>query len=123
MGTHTSISYESAFRLGGGGAGGSALTHEQVPYQQRGRKLPFKAMDHRLQILATKPTNEALSIEGGQQRRRRSREIRPSARPHASLLHIPPNAERRDAKHAANTQTATQKHMNEKSFKTAAVMS
>lgn len=61
MGIH--IRYESAYR------GGSDITHNQVPHQQR-KNLPFMATDHRLKPLATKPTNEALSVVAGQQRKR-----------------------------------------------------
>lgn len=64
MGIHISIRCKSAYR------GGLVLPTRQVPHQQRGKKLPFMATDHRLKPLATKPTNEALSVVAGQQRKR-----------------------------------------------------
>lgn len=70
MEIHTSIRYESAFR---GGGVSSINSQASAPSAER-ENLPFKAMDHRLKLLATKPTNEALSIVAGQQRKR-SREI------------------------------------------------
>lgn len=69
MGIHTSIRYESAFRRGGGES--SINSQASAPSAER-ENLPFKAMDHRLKLLATKPTNEALSVVAGQQRKRGS---------------------------------------------------
>lgn len=102
MGMHISIRYESAY-----GGGSSINPQASAPSAER-KKLPFMATDHRLKPLATKPTNEALSVVAGQWRKR-SREIWPSPHPcmnlpSASLLfllhHSPPHQEKNISKHA-----------------------
>lgn len=54
--------------------GGLVLNPQASAPSAERKKLPFMATDHRLKPLATKPTNEALSVVAGQ-RRQRSREI------------------------------------------------
>lgn len=63
---------------------GSGINPQASAPSAERKKLPFMATDHRLKPLATKPTNEALSVVAGQQRKR-SREIWPSSHPCMNL--------------------------------------
>lgn len=49
---------------------GSGINPQASAPSAERKKLPFMATDHRLKSLATKPTNEALSVVAGQQRKR-----------------------------------------------------